>query len=495
MSHPTYHEDDALLPAEAPLPVEDEDQDTGSAAARVGQTIRGRWHLDALLGVGGMAAVYAATHRNGLRVAVKLMHAELSTNPELKQRFLDEGYAANRVGHRAAVSVLDDGVSEEGSVYLVMDLLEGETLETRIRRDGHLPPNEVLLVVDELLDVLAAAHDKEIIHRDVKPDNIFITQKGVAKLLDFGIARMIKPGRARTTQTGAAMGTPAFMPPEQARGHWEPLDGRTDIWAVGATMFYALTGRQVHEGTTSNEELVLAMTERAPSLGEIAPHLGPLLAGIVDRALIFEKEDRWPSAREMQAAVREAALAASWAMTIAGDAPGPVEGKRPSRLPVESPAPVALISPSAVVSRISRPPPMPLPRGVRVGVPAAAVLLGLAIIVLLLGRNTQLAGADTLAKSPAGSTPSLEATATAPEPTEAPTFPGEALFPSETALAEPEPDKPSEQRPARVKAARGPNLDNAPARGPVASPPGSTIQGSPPPGPVPPAADPLGRRK
>src|SRR5258706_7376000 len=113
-----------------------EDEQTRRARARVGQTVRGRWRLDSLLGIGGMAAVYASTHRNGKRVAVKMLHAELSANPEIKQRFIDEGYAANRVGHPAAVSVLDDDVAEDGAVFLVMDLLEGETLENRIRRRG-----------------------------------------------------------------------------------------------------------------------------------------------------------------------------------------------------------------------------------------------------------------------------------------------------------------------------------------------------------------------
>src|SRR5450432_1055132 len=287
-----------LIHPEVVAPIEDEQ--TCIAMARIGQTISDRWHLDALLGIGGMAAVYAATHRNGKRVALKLLHTELSRNTELRQRFLDEGYAANRVGHPAAVSVLDDGISEEGAVFLVMDLLEGETLEARIRRRGRLAPHETLLVTDALLDVLAEAHDKQIIHRDVKPDNVFVTHDGVVKLLDFGIARMIRPGRARTTQSGAAMGTPAFMPPEQARGRWEPLDGRTDIWAVGATMFYALTGRQVHQGETANEELLLAMTVRAPSLGEIVPQMPPDLVRIVDRALAFDKEDRWSGARAMQ---------------------------------------------------------------------------------------------------------------------------------------------------------------------------------------------------
>src|SRR6185369_1933868 len=137
-----------------------EDEQTRRAKSRVGQTVNGRWHLDSLLGIGGMAAVYAATHRNGKRVAVKLLHPELSRNGELRQRFLDEGYAANRVGHPSAVSVLDDGVSDEGAVFLVMDLLEGETLEARIRRSGRLAPREVLFIADSLLDVLAHAHDQ-----------------------------------------------------------------------------------------------------------------------------------------------------------------------------------------------------------------------------------------------------------------------------------------------------------------------------------------------
>ena len=281
-----------------------EDELAKRARSRVGQTIRGRWHLDSLLGIGGMASVYAATHRNGKRVAVKMLHPELSASPEMKQRFIDEGYAANRVGHPAAVSVLDDDESDDGSVFFVIDLLEGESLESRIRRRARLDPDELLLIIDTLLDVLAAAHDKGIVHRDVKPDNIFITVEGKVKLLDFGIARVIAPGRPRTTQSGATMGTPAFMPPEQARGRWEQIDGRSDLWAVGATMFVALTGRQVHEGETVNEELLAAMTIPAPSLREVAPSLPAPLIDLVDRALAYDQDDRWSDARAMQAAVR-----------------------------------------------------------------------------------------------------------------------------------------------------------------------------------------------
>jgi serine/threonine-protein kinase len=280
------------------------DERVQRALERVGQVVRDRWHLDAVLGVGGTAAVYAATHRNGKRVALKLLHPELSTSPEMRQRFIDEGYLANRLGHPGAVSVIDDDVTEHGHVFLIMDLLEGETLDQLVSDGGWLLPARVLTIADAVLDILAAAHDQGIVHRDVKPDNIFLTRDGQIRLLDFGIARATTPGRTHTTQNGTALGTPAFMPPEQARGRWEQIDGRTDIWSVGATMFYLLTGRDVHEAETVNEELLSAMTKRAPSLGELAAHLPKPLIDLVDRALAFERTDRWPSARDMQAAVR-----------------------------------------------------------------------------------------------------------------------------------------------------------------------------------------------
>jgi serine/threonine-protein kinase len=277
------------------------DEPTRRAERRLGQLVRERWHLDAVLGVGGMAAVYAATHRNGKRVALKMLHTELSDIPEMKRRFVAEGYAANRVEHPGAVSVIDDDVSEDGAIFLVMDLLEGETLERRAE-SARLAPEDVLTVMDALLDVLAAAHDRGVVHRDVKPDNIFITRDGSVKLLDFGIAYVM--GHASSTPFETTMGTPAFMPPEQARGRREQLDGRTDLWAVGATMFVQLAGHHVHEADSIDEERLSAMTDAAPSLGDLAPHLPKPLIALVDRALAFERADRWPNAREMQAEVR-----------------------------------------------------------------------------------------------------------------------------------------------------------------------------------------------
>ena len=293
------------------------DQRLQHALDRVGQVVRDRWHLDAVIGVGGTAAVYAATHRKGKRDALKVLHPELSAIPEMRQRFVDEGYVANSVEHPGAVSVIDDDVTEDGHVFLIMDLLEGETLDQMVGEGGWLLPARVLTIADDVLDILAAAHDKGIVHRDVKPDNIFMTHEGKVRLLDFGIARMKSLARTHGTETGGALGTPAFMPPEQARGQWDQLDGRTDLWALGATMFFLVTGRDVHQANSVNEELLAAMTKPAPSLGDLAPHLPMPLIELVDRALAFEQADRWPSAREMQGAVRRVKdLLASGPMTL-----------------------------------------------------------------------------------------------------------------------------------------------------------------------------------
>ncbi len=283
---------------------------TNKAQARLGMTLQDKWKLDTLLGVGGMAAVYAATHRNGKRVAVKMLHGELSHDEEVKRRFLQEGYAANTIQHDGAVSVLDDDVAPDGSAFIVMELLEGETLERRWERSGHhLPPREVLAIAEQLLDVLAAAHAKNVVHRDIKPENLFITKNGVVKVLDFGIARVLEARQARsstTTRAGMVMGTPAFMAPEQALAHWDKVDGRTDLWAVGATMFTLLVGRHVHEGEGGNEQLVRAATQAPPSIATLSRALPPSVVAIVDRAIAFEQDARWPDATAMQQAVREA---------------------------------------------------------------------------------------------------------------------------------------------------------------------------------------------
>src|ERR1017187_8862012 len=225
---------------------------------RVGRTLRNKWHLDTLIDVGGMAAVYAATHRNGMRGAVKILHRHRSLDTDIAARFRREGYIANKVAHPNAVRVLEDDIDDDGSVFLVMELLEGATLRDRAsQHGGTLPPDEGLLAVDQLLDVLAVAHDAAIVHRDVKPENVFVTTGGQVKILDFGIARLSEPSPEghSATMAGLALGSPAFMSPEQARGRWDLVDAQSDVWSVGATMFTLLSGQDVHSAETVPELL------------------------------------------------------------------------------------------------------------------------------------------------------------------------------------------------------------------------------------------------
>jgi serine/threonine-protein kinase len=277
------------------------------AKERVGQLFARKWHVDRLLDMGGMASVYAATHRNGNRVAIKLLHPTFAEHEDVKRRFLEEGYVANKVGHAGAVTVLDDDVLEDGTPFLVMELLEGESLETRLKKKAVLAPSGVLYIADKVLDVLAAAHDKDIIHRDIKPANVYLTKDGNVKVLDFGLARVRERSlKGSLTRTGMIVGTASYMPPEQARGKRDLIDARTDIWAVGATMWKAMTGRHVHEADTVQERLIAAMSQKARSIQELMPNLPAPIVDVVDRALAFQKVDRWPTAREMKSALASA---------------------------------------------------------------------------------------------------------------------------------------------------------------------------------------------
>lgn len=281
------------------------------AQGRVGQTV-GRYRLEHLIGVGGMAAVYRARHRNGNRVALKMLHPQFSLNADIRARFLREGYVANAVEHSGAVRVLDDDVGEDGAAFLVMELLEGVSVEQLWERSGdRLPLAKTVEIVHALLDVLAAAHDKGIVHRDIKPENLFVTQDGTLKVLDFGIARMVDPKTSGAlTRTGRTLGTPAYMPPEQALGRSRQIDATTDVWAAGATMFALLTGEFVHRAETLEEMLVFSGSRPSRPIRTVLPALPDAFAAIVDRALAFEQRDRWPNARAMKLALDSAYSAA-----------------------------------------------------------------------------------------------------------------------------------------------------------------------------------------
>jgi eukaryotic-like serine/threonine-protein kinase len=273
----------------------------------IGRVLRDRWRIDARISRGGVGTVYAATHKNnGSRAAIKVLHPEFSRDEDTRSRFLQEGYAANQVNHPGVVRILDDDTSEDGHAYLVMELLEGELLETRrIRKGGKLPLSDVYEVGEQLLDVLASAHDKGIVHRDIKPDNLFITQEGRLKVLDFGFAQMRSQFRPDVTATGFLLGTPGFMSPEQAVGNRAQVDAQTDIWAVGATLFTLISGEPVHDGQSAAEMLVAAANFPPRSLATVTSGLPQRLIELVDRAVAFDKATRWPNSRSMQQALRK----------------------------------------------------------------------------------------------------------------------------------------------------------------------------------------------
>jgi serine/threonine-protein kinase len=274
--------------------------------SRIGTTIREKYRIESVLGVGGMATVYLATHRNGSRAALKILHPELAVRDVHRDRFIREAYVANSIDHSAPVRVVDDDVAEDNCPYLVMELLEGETLEARRRRLGRLDAREVLVLSYALCDALGAAHAAGVVHRDIKPENLFLTKSGELKVLDFGIARVRQEGGVMGTRTGVMMGTPAFMPPEQALGRRAEINERTDLWAAGATMFTLLSGRVVHEADSPEEMMVWAATRPAQPLVEVLPEIPLTIAAIVDKALSFKGSDRFSSAHAMRDAIAQA---------------------------------------------------------------------------------------------------------------------------------------------------------------------------------------------
>ncbi|XXT17895.1 protein kinase [Sorangium sp. So ce429] len=279
------------------------DDERAACERRVGTTLRGKWTIDGLLGIGGMAAVYAATHKIGRREAIKILHPEVARSKDLRARFEREAQAVNRFRHPGVVEIRDIDMTEDGAPFLVMELLDGESLADRLQRLGNIETGEALRLMDELLDVLGAAHEQGIIHRDIKLDNLFVERTGRLKVLDFGIARMRDGVKtAMRTRTGATLGTVSYMAPEQVRGI--SVDHRADLFAVGATMFRLFAKRRIHEARTESELLVKMATMAAPPLASVAPETPQALCILVDRALAFDRERRYPDARTMQADMR-----------------------------------------------------------------------------------------------------------------------------------------------------------------------------------------------
>ena len=273
-----------------------------------GTLLEGKYRIERLLGAGGMGSVWVAEHTMLHRpVAVKVLDSSATTRDATAvQRFLREAQTAARLRSDHIVDVLDVGRFDDGTPFLIMELLEGETLAARIKREGRLQHGESALLVDHLLSGLSAAHAAGVIHRDIKPDNCFITRKDGRehlKLLDFGISKVAGDAREmRMTRTGVVMGTPYYMAPEQARGSKE-IDHRCDLYAAGAILYECVTGRVPFEAESVNELLFKIVLEPLIPPHSMAPELDPAFEELILQAMGREADARFQTAQQFREAL------------------------------------------------------------------------------------------------------------------------------------------------------------------------------------------------
>jgi serine/threonine protein kinase len=273
-----------------------------------GRTIGGKYIVRSVLGEGGMGTVYEAEHvAIGRSVAIKVLHPQQARRNVAVTRFYQEARAAGSIGHPNICEVYDLGELEDGSPYLVMERLVGDTLADRIARSGGLPFHEVIDILMQVLAGLVVAHDTGIVHRDIKPENVFLTKPVgcpmTAKILDFGISKSVTHDgheeEMHLTRTGMVMGTPFYMSPEQARGDRD-LDARVDLYACGVILYEALSGRRPFVAPNYNALLLQILSGAPRPLHEVRPDVPHELARIAEKAMRRARVDRYQSALEFQ---------------------------------------------------------------------------------------------------------------------------------------------------------------------------------------------------
>jgi serine/threonine-protein kinase len=282
--------------------------------ALIGQVVDGKYKVRAVLGEGGMGAVFEVEHSAiGRVVAMKVLHPAQAGKKVAVKRFHQEARAAGGIGHPNICEVFDFGTLGDGSPYLVMERLKGETLASRIANEGGLPFLDVVDVVMQVLSGLAAAHERGILHRDIKPENVFLAERAgypaIAKLLDFGVSKII-PGAAvgewddetDLTKTGMVMGTPYYMSPEQARGD-RNLDGRVDLYACGVMLYESLTGQRPFIAKNYNSLLVQILQGGASPPRSLRASIPTALEAVVVRAMAKNRDDRYQSAADFSRAL------------------------------------------------------------------------------------------------------------------------------------------------------------------------------------------------
>jgi serine/threonine-protein kinase len=276
--------------------------------------VDGSYRVDGLVGEGGMGAVYQATHlRLAKRVAVKVMARELASNAEALARFHREAMVTSGLGHPHIVQVLDFSTAPTGEPFLVMEFLEGEDLDHRLRRVGRLPATQVVHIVKQVASALAATHAKTIVHRDLKPANIYLLEVAgetdFVKVLDFGISK-VRAATTKLTQATSVMGTPNYMSPEQAMGRVDEIDERTDLWALACIAWECLSGAGPFVGESVPSILIQVVHEPPQALLPKVAGLRPQVEEVLLRALAKDKNDRFASVNDFAQAL-ETAVAGS----------------------------------------------------------------------------------------------------------------------------------------------------------------------------------------
>jgi len=271
----------------------------------------GQYKILRTLGAGGMGTVYLGEHLLlGRYAAIKTLLPSLSSHRGVVDRFFNEARAISAISDPGVVQVFDFGYHVDGTAYIVMEFLEGESLAARLDRLGKLPLIEALRLARQLSSSLDAAHERGIIHRDLKPGNVFVIRDSEvqggerAKILDFGICKLGAPEHATTTQTGAMLGTPVYMSPEQCRGAGE-ADHRSDIYSLGCVLFHMLTGRPPFDCEGAGDYIASHIKEQPPAPRAIAPELPPAIDALMTLCLAKDPDQRLQTMAELQQAIEQ----------------------------------------------------------------------------------------------------------------------------------------------------------------------------------------------